>query len=930
MRKKLNLHGKWMFQLDAKKEGLNQCYYLKEFTDEIILPTTTSEALKGDYHVSEEAYYLTDPYHYEGYSWYSKTIEFTQEEDDMVVLVLERTRISHVWVDDHYIGMYDSLCTSHHYDLSKFARPGVHKLTIMIDNTSYATKGGHMTSCDTQTNWNGITGEISLQFYKAGYLSDVKITSNVDQKTIHVTARVQGLLQGNIQAIVFDETTQFHAQTIELKTAKEIEFTYQMPEEAILWSEFEPKLYTLVLNANYKSETLDIGAYTFGLREFKACGDHFEINHQKTFLRGKHDGMIFPLTGYAPTEVEAWEKVMQTAKHYGINHYRFHTCCPPEAAFVAADELGIYMEPELPFWGTVKGPFDEGYDEKEQKYLIEEGYRILKEFGNHPSFVMMSLGNELWGSQEILSSILRGYKQFDNRHLYVQGSNNFQFSPCILEEDDFFSGVRFSKNRLIRGSYAMCDAPQGHIQTKKPTTSYNYDELIEPRALQVGDSKNGTIQIQYGTGVKEVEVSATKEMIPQVPVVSHEIGQYGMYPNYNEIAKYKGVLRPENLKVFQRRLAQTGFLHKSNDYFMASGKFAVQCYKEEIETAIKSKKLAGFQLLDLQDFTGQGTALVGVLDAFMESKGLITEKEFRRFCSDAVLLAEFKDYVLKAKEVFEVTIEFAGYQKYLMKDKIVHVWFGTEKKCFYQGDFICNQKEPGIVTIANLQIPIPEVGIPQKAFLKLYVKDTEIENSYTLWIYPKVMEEKNKLDLCITSSFKKAYEAIKRGEKILFFPTEEENTNSIEGTYCTDFWNYPMFRSISESCNKPIPIGTHGLLIRNDHSVFSKFPCESYSTPQWWEIVMNSRSVILDDTILDPIVQTIDNVGRNHRLGLLFEACVGKARLFVCTSNLKEHIKHPEVSWLYESIVHYMSSDLFHPSQTLELDEFRKLFILSR
>ncbi|WP_139903075.1 glycoside hydrolase family 2 TIM barrel-domain containing protein [Clostridium thermarum] len=265
-------------------------------------------------------------------------------------------------------------------------------------------------------------------------------------------------------------------------------------------------------------------------------------------MRGKHDGLIFPKTGFAPTTVEEWLKVLSISKSYGINHYRFHTCCPPETAFVAADILGIYMQPELPFWGTMTDESYENHNAVEQEYLIAEGLAMLKTYGNHPSFAMMSLGNELWGSKERMAEILRLYKSIDNRHLYTQGSNNFQFTPVILEEDDFFSGVRFSRNRLIRGSYAMCDAPLGHVQVCEPSTMKSYDENIVPTEIEIDKTSvkaaGETIEIQFGTGTKKVEaISSDVGLIPKVPVVSHEIGQYQTYPNFDEISKYTGPLK---------------------------------------------------------------------------------------------------------------------------------------------------------------------------------------------------------------------------------------------------------------------------------------------------------------------------------------------------------------------------------------------------
>ena len=279
----------------------------------------------------------------------------------------------------------------------------------------------------------------------------------------------------------------------------------------------------------------------------------------------------------------------------------------------------------------------------------------------------MSLGNELWGSKKRLDVILKEYKGFDDRHLYTQGSNNFQFCPAILENDDFFSGVRFSRDRLFRGSYAMCDAPLGHIQIDIPGTMKDYDENISPTFIRENensiDNSDGTIEIQFGTEAKTVKsTNHNEQLISSIPVISHEIGQYATYPDFNEIKKYTGPLKAKNFETFKQKLEDKGLGDLAERYFKCSGKLAIACYKEELESAFRSRRLGGFQLLDLQDFSGQGTALVGVLDAFMDSKGLISPEEWRSFCSDSVLMARFNKYNYSAEENFNAHIELCYYK----------------------------------------------------------------------------------------------------------------------------------------------------------------------------------------------------------------------------------------------------------------------------
>ncbi|MDS0525841.1 beta-glucuronidase [Clostridium sp. SHJSY1] len=925
---KIDLSGIWKFQLDEKKQGLK-----KLLNDTITLPGTTSNARKGKKNQSVEIGYLTDEYKFEGHAWFSREIEVNYDIDNKnCFLYLERTRITTIWINNIKVGTQNSLCTPHIYNITNYLLKGKNKIIILVDNTDYPTKGGHLTSPDTQTNWNGITGKIELQIFNKTYIDDVQVYTDIRDKSVTIKAKVIGNDNGilSVSAVSFNSKNKHRAEKKLIDfDSNDISVKYFLGDEALLWSEYEPNLYKLNLEIIIDGLSIDAKELIFGICEFKAAGDKFEVNGRKTFLRGKHDGLIFPITGFAPTNVDEWIDILKISKSYGINHYRFHTCCPPQAAFLAADILGVYMEPELPFWGTITDEGDENHNQAEQDFLIQEGYSILKSFGNHPSFVMMSLGNELWGSKDRLNTILKNYKSFDNRHLYTQGSNNFQFTPVILENEDFFCGVRFSRERLIRGSYAMCDAPLGHVQTDEPSTLKDYDESIFPTAVENNKHTGGDImEIQFGTGVKSVKTTASNnQLIPSIPVVSHEIGQYATFPNFEEIKKYKGSLKAKNFETFKKRLEEKGLGHLAEKYFKASGKLAVSCYKEELEAAFRSRKLSGFQILDIQDFTGQGTALVGILDAFMDSKGLISPEEWRSFCSDAVLLARFCKFNYLEKENFSAHIELSYYSNIKLKN-IKLLWKLKDSMDIYEeGEaFVSNISDENYIDICDISFKMPKVEVMKKFTLLLELEGTDIKKSYDLWVYPEtIFIDKSGLNIFNELS-EKAISLLDNGENVLLFPKLDNLINSIEGFYASDFWCYPMFRSISESMNREVPIGTMGLLIDNTHPIFMDFLCEEYSTYQWWSIVSNSRSVILDriSEKLNPMVQTIDNFERNHKLGMLFECNVLNGKLLVCTCNFEKIVDKPEGKQFLFSILNYASSAKFKPDVDIDIFDIKK------
>ena len=854
---KIDLSGLWQVYLDAEKKPELPAAYPERMT----LPGTTSAAGLGPVNDARETYFLTDAHKFEGYAWFMREFEAGDWAGQLVQLTLERTRKTTVWLDGVQVGSQDSLCAPHRYLLPEM-EAGVHTLIVRVDNTDYPTRGGHLTSQDTQSNWNGVTGEISLTVARA-IVGQVQLFPDIEGGSIRIRADVLGEHNGFAAISLpgqMEQLVPIHDRTLEGVLPL-------MGNEA-LWDEFDPVLHTLAIDVDG-----DVYETTFGLRRFERQGRRLLCNGREVFLRGKHDGLIFPDTGYAPTDVDSWRKVLQTAKDYGVNHYRFHTCCPPEAAFIAADELGVVMSPELPFWGTVHEEGEEDYNAKEQNFLFLEGFRMLGEFGHHPSFVFMSMGNELWGSKNELNRMLAEYRRFDPDKLYVSGANNFQWVPDVLDEEDVFVGVRLSGERLIRGSYAMCDAPQGIVQTTAPESVSNYDSMIAPDVIP-GEEATGTagkIAIQYGTGVKWVDADSAQAFVPQVPVISHEVGQYEFYPDFNEIERYTGPLKARNFEVFRERLMAAGLWEDHERFFRCAGQLAIDCYRREIETFLRTGELSGFQLLDLQDFTGQGTALVGVLNAFMEPKGLITPEEWRQFCASTVVLGEMEKFVYADGEEVRLNVRVSECDP---RRAHTHV--------------ICELLE-GNMVLAAQTVPVCENGrrlsdaveiclgqvwahsdCPVRLTIRLTLEDGTL-NTYPIWVFPEYKE------CCIsqkgihmggnTVRFVKSVEEAKASDvPAIVIP---DNEGKLPATYASDFWCYPMFRSISESMGKPVPIGTLGLCIDTESPYLAGFTQEAYTTPAWYELLQHAHCENVDCP--NPVVQMIDNTERCQRLNLLWE-----------------------------------------------------------
>ncbi len=915
-RERIPLEGEWKFALDWNNIGIKEGWYNKSLAETVKFPGTTDEQEKGTKNTAtEETTRLSRAYYYEGKAWYSKEINIPLSFiGKQVTLTLERTKATRVWLDSLFIGSANNILTPQKYDLSKVITPGRHKLTIMIDNGPNSVpdeiKGSHSWSDNTQTNWNGIIGDLFIEAAPTISIQSIQVYPNIENNTVTVHVRIRNKEVAERNGKIYFTAEVFNTQKKDkikpqyfplLVSPREnsYDFTFQMGSNTQLWSDISPSLYTLSISLKV-DDIVDNQAVTFGMRHFSSEGSHFTINSKKLFLRGKHDACVFPLTGYPPMNKEEWIKVFNIAKSYGINHYRFHSWTPPKAAFDAADIVGIYIQTELPFWGIL-----DKRNNSLNSFLKMEGDLILEDYGNHASFVMMTLGNELTGDENIMRGMVESFKTKDTRHLYAFGSNNYLGMFGQASGEDFLVSCRVGADTdstfitHVRSSFSFADAYKGgYLNALYPSTRLTYESGI-----------NNCL----------------------IPVISHENGQFQIFPDFKEIGKYKGVLKPINLMIFKNRLEERELDDQIDDFHKASNAFAAICYKADIEMGLRTKGLGGFQILDLQDFPGQGTALVGILDAFMESKGGITPEEFSQFNNQIVPLALFDKYCWSNNETFECTIELANYSQEDIDEGFVDWQVNDENGKIVEMNQLISRFPQGEVTKAgNISFTLKKISKPTRLTLLLNLEGTDYKNSYSLWVYPESKEQEEPKNIQIATTvdeplIKDLYE----GKSIVLFPDAEKLKRlTLDGLFTPDYWNYSMFKGISEGLHREVSPGTLTLFTNPSHPLFKNFPTESHSNWQWWIIVRNSHPLILDEIPgrYKPIVQVVDNINRSHRLGLVFEFAVGKGKLLVCMANPEAIQQTPEGKQFYNSLLNYASSNQFNPSTQLTGDKLIHLF----
>ncbi len=913
----INLGGTWHFALDTANVGFAEKWQTKIFTDSVKLPGTIDENNKGIPNTNtQETMRLSRERTFAGMAWYQKEVNIPENwKDKYIRLIMERTKPTQVWIDRVLMGNCNDILTAQYYDLSSKLAPGKHIITILVNNGNgsvpLGVTGSHAWTDHTQTNWNGIIGKFCLEAANSEHLTSVQGYPDIASKSILVKVTIFNPGGNNDRTKIVLEASSWNTKKkhnvsaksfpVKLGTGENIvELTYTMGSRTQEWSEFNPALYKM--NVSLKSkELIDNTSIDFGMRKFSTLGTQFTINGTKTFLRGKHDACVFPLTGHPPMDVEGWRKVFRIAKSYGINFYRFHSWTPPLAAFEAADIEGIYMQPELPFWGS----FSQVKNLDLNAFLLKEGENILETYANHASFVMFSLGNELSGDIEVMKTFVKHFKSLDKRPLMAFGTNNYLGFKGQVEGEDYYTGCRVGADTdttfstHIRGSFSFADAYDGgYINSRYPSTNLNYAGAISKCSI---------------------------------PAVGTEVGQYEIYPNYDEINKYTGVLKPWNFEVFKERLKENNLSDQAKSFFRASGALSALCYKADIEMAIRTPGFGGFHLLDLQDFPGQGTALIGLLDAFMDSKGLITPAEFSHFCNKVVPLLLMEKYCWTNNESFIGKIQVANYSETKLKGQVV-VWElrSSKGQIIFQNTQKADIAQGGLTDVASVKLDLSKFLKAEKLILSINLEGTTYKNSYPVWVYPANTETKVPESIFVSEKLDKVtLTKLAEGASVLLFPDKEDVKDlSVGALFTPDYWNYRMFKGISESNKKPVSPGTMSILTDPLDPLFNDFPTEFYTNWQWWPIVKNSRPFILDNTPKDyrPLVQVVDNIERNHKLGLIFEFAVGKGKLLVCMSELKLIQDKPEGRQLYSSILKYMSSDKFNPAQILSPSELTALF----
>jgi len=898
----IDLAGTWRFAMDPNDIGIDQQWFLKDLPDRITLPGAMQHQGYGDpidvntpwvarlidtqwYKKPIYAkytrpgnvlvpFFLQPPRHYVGPAWYQRDVNIPGDwSHRRIVLFLERPHWqTQVWIDDKPFGSNDSLGTPHEYDLGIGLAPGPHRITIRVDNRMIVDVGSdaHSISDQTQTCWNGIVGRLELKATSPVWMADVQAYPDPADRSCLLKVRI-GNATGRPGMGILKINGLGHP--LEWGPAgQQLDLAVRFDPDAALWDEFSPTLHdiTMMLKGDDADDRMDLRV---GLRQVGTSGLRLTINGRPFFVRGTLECCIFPLTGYPATDVGWWLRTMRICKEYGLNQIRFHSWCPPEAAFDAADMLGLYLQIECGIWARAGTRL--GYGDPVDQWLYRQTEAILRAYGNHPSFVFLTHGNEPTSRSQFLADWVRHFKQKDPRRLYA--------------------------------------AATGWGQTDQ--------DQFQP-VMAVGSRQGPRVRGESGWGGRDYTPGLKGA---KVPVISHEIGQFCAYPDFDQINKFTGALRPGNLIIFRDLAEANGILHKNRQIAYASGMLQVLCYKEEIEAAMRTKDLAGFQLLGLHDFPGQGTALVGMLDTFWDTKGYISPERFRRFCNSTVVLARLAERIFTSDHTLHVPIEVTHYGPSPLQEAAPY-WSLVDAagRVAYHEELPARRVElGGAVPLGTATIDLSMLSSPGQYRLVAGIRGTSFENDWDIWVYPSVVDLSTPAGVIVTKDVNAAIDELRQGHRVILY-TDQVGKAHPRVAFMPIFWNNQLFPNQTRQ--------TLGLLCDPNHPAFASFPTKPHSDWNWAGIVDGARAFDISglDVRIEPVVEVIDDWNTSRHLALVVECAVGNGRLVMCGSPLIDRLSNPAARQLHKSLLAYAASQAFQPKQVLSVEQLLALIHLDK
>ena len=364
------------------------------------------------------------------------------------------------WVNDRQVALVDNYCGTCKYEITDLVTPGSNATVVAQVNNVRPSRKGLMSAMH---RWGGIYRDVEIEASPQTFIDDAWVRGLFDEKAAEVNVAVGA---GTRDACPYQIRITIDGQTVEqpfkpLKPLKLPLWNFRP------WSPEHPNLYTAQVDLVENGHVIHVRRERFGVRKFEVRGTEFFLNGKPFYVRGFGDDHVYPLSGITPADRDVHRAHLGKARAAGFNFVRLHTHCELPEYFEAADELGVMIQPELPYYSDVAAEdfsFDPGRDVTE----------LWRNYRRHPSFAVYSMGNEGSFGPGLDAALHRYVKAMDPDRLKINQDSNKDFiNPP--EAADYCGGP-------------IKEWPRGSVRPDRPFVTHEYLNLcIKLDARSEGD-----------------------------------------------------------------------------------------------------------------------------------------------------------------------------------------------------------------------------------------------------------------------------------------------------------------------------------------------------------------------------------------------------------------------------------------------------------
>jgi hypothetical protein len=850
---------------------------------------------------------------YEGWAWLRRSFALpTDWRGKRVWLSVGGVhRRATFWLNGHEVGFHDGYSTPFTFDLTERVSFGAENiLTVRADNIYRGGDDDQFGCFDWIYNWGGIHRSVYLEATEPIWIDDVFLVPDLGGSRARVKLRLAQKMGARPASTLRVECVISTATSPEREVGRgeaaptfaagsnAVEFEIPVPlKEVRSWSPTNPFLYRVQVSLFQGARRLDERWERFGMREIKVEERKILLNGNPLYLLGYGDDCIFPSTVSPSLDREEYRHRLGMARKYGFNYVRHHTHVPVEEYLEVADELGMMVQIELPIWGNYSDDATMGTEYR--KNLLEaEWRRIILHNRNHPCVITYGMGNENYSVHpDVRAFLARLYnisKELDPTRLVLNQAGS-------TPSQDPFGHTDF----IERSFGERFESPEGEIR-----------ENLEKKSKDL-----------------------TR------PVIVHEMGYFGSFPDPALIPKYESVkalpayyaahLLAQANAAMKNQLNVNPYTGKFLSYVEElplwaahSAKLQAANVKLAIEEIRKVPTVNGYSLWLLTD---TGALVHGLLDDFWQPK-LVSAAAFRKYNHESVVLLGSTERIAWMGEELEISLLISHFQSQPLKGGRLEWAFTLEGKSMVAGSAENLQAAVGEVgNLATFRATMPR--LPRAATLTLTVTLKSqlpgISNEWKFWVFPKDLLAATDRHVAVQAQLTPIVRRYPFSER---FPQPPESDvasqRGLSGTETFDQLNAkPPALLITSSLPAPVlaylqnggrvfllseglfeeleteyrtcyinTAGNNlGTVIRR-HPALDAFPHEGFCDLQFYRMlnihdgrggVRNGKTIILEDfpVIVDPIIRSIDRYQYLRDKAYLFEVGVGRGKLLVSTLN---------------------------------------------